>query len=385
MRRVFSKMYKYDKDELKQQLTIEQISDLVSELGGEPRINGNVLVSRTICHNPTGSGSYKLYYYDNTKLFRCYTDCGDVFDIFELVKKVKNINGEYIIKKSREGNDIAVEWDLPDAINYVASYFGFSSNFNFESSQVLIEDWDYINNYNKTLETKREQIVDLKVFDKNILKHLPHPIILPWIKEGITQEIIDSYGIAYDPKNQGIVIPHYDIGGNLIGVRERTLVKESEELYGKYHPAILNKIMYNHPLSFNLYNLNNSKDNIKKLKKVIVFEGEKSCLLYASYFGKENDITVACCGSSLIRFQVDLLLSLGVQEIIVAFDKQFKELNDDEWKRWTKKLKEIHNKYHNFVQISFMFDTENLLEYKDSPIDQGPQIFLELFKERIIL
>ena len=32
--------------------------------------------------------------------------------------------------------------------------------------------------------------------------------------------------------------------------------------------------MYNHPLGFNLYNLNNSKEAIKAIKKVIVFEGE---------------------------------------------------------------------------------------------------------------
>ena len=54
----------------------------------------------------------------------------------------------------------------------------------------------------------------------------------------------------------------------------------------------------------NLYNFNNSKDNIRLSKKAIVFEGEKSCLLYQSYFGLENDISVACCGSSLSSFEV---------------------------------------------------------------------------------
>jgi len=81
-------------------------------------------------------------------------------------------------------------------------------------------------------------------------------------------------GICYDPKNEGIVIPHYNIDGELIGIRERTLIKENEK-YGKYIPAKLNGQMYNHPLSFNLYNLNNSKDNIKALKKVIIFEGKR--------------------------------------------------------------------------------------------------------------
>ena len=54
----------------------------------------------------------------------------------------------------------------------------------------------------------------------------------------------------------------------------------------------------------NLYNLNYSKNQIKNIKKAIVFESEKSCLLYKSYFGIENDISVACCGSSLSAYQV---------------------------------------------------------------------------------
>ena len=44
---------------------------------------------------------------------------------------------------------------------------------------------------------------------------------------------MDSRGIAYNPRTHGIVIPHYDINNELVGIRERTLVKE-EEQFGKY-------------------------------------------------------------------------------------------------------------------------------------------------------
>lgn len=365
--------YKYDKDELKNSLELEQVFDLVMELGGEPIIKEGYFISRTICHNSAGYGSYKLYYYDNTKLFKCYTDCGEYFDIYELVRKQKTISD-------------GVEWSLPKAIAFVAFHFGFSTQtFEFEDSQGRLADWDILSNYERlnNLEEK-QQIVELKLFDDAILKYLPRPRISPWECEGISKEIITDRGIAYDPVNEGIVIPHYDIENRLIGIRERTLIKENEQ-FGKYRPAKLNGKMYNHPLSFNLYNLNNSKNAIKVLQKAIVFEGEKSCLLYASYFGEENDISVACCGSSLIAYQVKLLLSLGVKEIIVAFDKQFITIGDDEWKRWTKKLTDIHNKYGAYVQISFMFDRWDLLHYKSSPIDEGKNTFMELFKRRIIL
>lgn len=367
-------MYRYNKDELKQSLTIEQVFELTADLGGEPVMEKNLFRARTICHNPAGEGSYKLYYYDNTKLFKCYTECPESsFDIYELVCKQKTIStGE--------------EWSLSKAIAFVAAYFGYSfQTFDFNQSKEDLKDWEIFNNYERINNDKeKQQIVELKKFDPKILQYLPRPRISVWEQEGIKQDIIMNRGIAYDPKNEGIVIPHFDIDGNLVGIRERTLIKEIEKS-GKYMPAKLNNKMYNHPLSFNLYNLNNSKNAISIMRKALVLEGEKSTLKYASYFGEENDISVACCGSSLISYQVQLLLSLGVKEIIIAFDKQFKEIGDDEWKKWTKKLSAIHTKYGGYVQISFMFDKTDLLGYKDSPVDRGPEIFMKLFKERIIL
>lgn len=213
---------------------------------------------------------------------------------------------------------------------------------------------------------------------------MPHPRIIPWESEGISQEVMKVRGICYNPASQGIVIPHYNENNELIGIRERTLIKENE-INGKYKPAIINRQMYNHPLGFNLYNLNNSQNNIRDIKKAIIFEGEKSCLLYASYFGLDNDISVAVCGSSLGNYQMNLLTSLNVEEVIIAFDKQFQEIGDSEWTRWTKKLNEINKKYGKIVQISFIFDKWGLLDYKDSPIDKGKEIFLNLFKKRVTI
>lgn len=378
-------MYKYDKDELKLNLSIEQVFDLVAELGGEPRMENGFFISKTICHNHAGEGSYKLYYYDNTKLFRCYTDCGTSFDIYELVRKIKNNSKDLKSYYNKEGKVCYREWELFDVVEFVAIYYGYSpKTFDFQKTQEKLKDWEVLNNYEQINKDEQEQRVELRIFDNKILQHLPHPRIISWEQEGIKKEIMDHRGIAYDPKNQGIVIPHYDINNQLVGIRERTLIKE-EENFGKYRPAILNGVMYNHPLGFNLYNLNNSKNNIKIIKKVIVYEGEKSSLLYASFFGEENDISVAVCGSSLITYQVKLLLSLGVEEIIIAFDKQFKEIGDEEWERWTKKLYDIHTKYGAYVQISYLFDKKDLLDYKDSPVDKGKETFLKLFKNRIML
>lgn len=360
--------YKEFSEKVKNDLSIDQVCDLLASLGGDPQIKGDLIISRTICH---GGHSHKLYYYDNTKLFKCYTDCLDSFDIFELIIKINKLDN--------------MDYSLPQAIRFITNYYGIVVETEISENQENLQDWQILNKYDRSSsQEKEEKIVEMKFYDDKILQYLPHPRILNWEKEGITREVMEECGICYDPSYQGIVIPHYNIDGKLVGIRERTLIKENEN-NGKYKPAILNYKQYNHPLGFNLYNLNNSKENIKKIKKVFVFEGEKSCLLYRSYFGGDADISVAVCGSNLINYQVQLLLSLGVEEICIAFDKQFQEIGDDEWKRWTKKLKELNRKYSPLVQISFLFDKMNLLGYKDSPIDRGPEIFMQLFKERIVL
>ena len=372
-------------ESIKNDLTLDQVYQLLIDLGGEPQIyNNSYIISRTICHNLPGQGSFKLYYYDNTKLFRCYTECNDTFDIFQLILKIKHLSKNEIKYWAKGGEQKSRPWDLPDALHYILTYYGIEAeNENFSEEQLKLPDEEYLFKKlrKQSIKINKEQIVSLKKYDDSFLKNFIQPRILPWEREGITKESIDSHNIYYDPINQGIIIPHYDINNQLIGIRERTLIKENEA-YGKYRPPIISGQMYNHPLSFNLYNINFSKDNIKRMKKVIVYEGEKSCLLFSSFFGKENDISVAVCGSNLMNYQFNLLKSLVVEEIIIAFDKQYQEFGDEEYFNWEKKLLGIYQKYGNFIQIRFILDTEKLLGYKDSPTDKGPDIFLELFNNR---
>ena len=357
-----------DKDYIKNQLSIDQVWNYVNELGGEPLpADSKGFYALTICHC---GESHKLQYFGNTKLFHCWTDCGENFDIFDLTKKVK----------SRANPD----YTFSDAIDEVASYFGISEAPQ-EKFDLRVKDWEIFNYYLKLQESKERKQLSIPQYDAEILKYLPKPEIADWLIEGIGQSAIDDANIRYDPIEHSIIIPHYDVENRLIGIRARTLVKEKEDR-GKYMPAILNNKMYNHPLSLSLYHLNLSKDNIKAAKKAIVFEGEKATLLYRTYFGAENDISVACCGSNLMEQQFLLLKGLGVEEIVIAFDKQFQKLGDDEHRAWVKKLKAIDRKYREEVTISFMFDFEDkYLGYKDSPIDCGKEIFLQMFKERIFL
>ena len=365
-------MKTYNKKEVRGKLNIEQIYGLLEEWGGLPEYTDFGILSTTICHNPPGEGSRKLYYYSNTDLFQCYTGCGS-FDIFELLVKVARIQW-------------GKEYDLNDAVRYIAIRFGLAGEGELDADDSLI-DWKTFNTYDRVqgLEIK-DYHVELKEYDNVILDRLNYNIKLtPWLKEGITQEVLDYNRIGYFTAGAQITIPHFDINGRFIGLRGRSLAQEDIELYGKYRPVFINRQWYNHPLGMNLYNINNSKENIKATGRAIIFEGEKSSLLYQSYFGIENDISVACCGSNISAYQIQLLLDCGVKAVTIAFDRQFQEIDDDEFKHLTNNLTKINDRYKNYVDISIIFDKKMITEYKSSPIDHGPETFLKLWKERLKL
>ena len=76
-------------------LTIEDVERFLKSLGFETieRKGKNILICPTICHNPIDDpGSMKLYWYQDNKIFHCYTECGDSMSIFELYKRYMNVN-----------------------------------------------------------------------------------------------------------------------------------------------------------------------------------------------------------------------------------------------------------------------------------------------------
>ena len=366
----------FDKQQIRECLSLDNVFELCEQWGGEPEYCPTGFIARTICHNhPNDGASRKLYYYENTGLFRCYTGCEEsIFDIFELCIKVMNIQHN-------------IHYDLNDAVRWIARRFNLSGIEEDAPEENGLEDWEILANYSRIqdIQIKTPNIV-LKEYDDIILSYFNYNVkIVPWLQEGISQQVLDFAKIGFYPGGAQITIPHFDKDGRFIGLRGRTVVKEEAEQFGKYRPIKVNGQLYNHPLGLNLYNFNNSKSTISKMKKAVIFEGEKSVLKAQTYFGFKNDIYVACCGSSISSYQISLLIDAGVQEIIIAFDRQFQHIGDKEYFHLINNLKKITLKYKNYINISCIIDKKKITDYKSAPIDHGPDIFLKLFKERVFL
>jgi hypothetical protein len=359
----------YDKFEVKEALQIEEVAQILDTIGAEPEVFPGYIVAKTVCHHrhDPDEASRKLYYYDNSKLFKCYSDSCGVFDVFELLEKTLDL-------------------DLNAAVSYVVNFCNLQWRVN-EVDDNVAEDWKVLERYKQLVNAKVVQDdVVLQEYDESILKHFPRPEIPEWEAEGIPKDVCDYFGICYNPLTGGIVIPHRDVNGRLIGIRERTLVKDNE-VYGKYRPSTINGKLYNSPLSLALYGLDKTKENIARAKTAILVEGEKSVLKAAgSILGTANNIAVAVCGSSVSKYQIHLLLELGVREVVVAFDADYRNVGDEDYWTVVDKLKKINQKFSSRVNVSFMFDrTGRRLGYKQSPFDCGRNTFMELWKDRIAL
>lgn len=180
-------MINYDKVEVKKQLTIDNIFDLLVEWGGDPEYTNFGILSSTICHNYPGEGSKKLYYYENSGLFRCYTGCQEIFDIFELGIKITKIQKQ-------------IDWDLNDSVRYVANRFSIIGQIDNEENYT-IEDWKYIENYKRIQEIeKKDYKVVLQEYDDFILKNFNYKVkITPWLEEEISQKVLDFTNIGFYP------------------------------------------------------------------------------------------------------------------------------------------------------------------------------------------
>lgn len=356
----------YNKEIVKENIDLEDVYNLLDFYSAEPKMFSSYIISKTICHNGIGEGSKKLYYYANTNLFKCYSgDCG-TFDIFDLVCKVEGIE------------------DLNKAIYFVVNFFNLQSYIEETDFSETYEDWKIFKKYEKIndLSINKNKVVLPEI--PNLIEHYPSVRIPMWEKEHISKEIIDYMGIKYDPVNQSILIPHKDENGRLIGIRQRTLVQE-QEIFGKYKPARVRGQLCNHPLAFSLYGFDIAKENIKRAEVAIILESEKSVMQAIGYLGLEGTIATAVCGSNLSKYQFQLLLDSGAKELVIGFDKDFQESGTEDFYHVVNKLEKIYQKYSAYVNISFLFDKENLLDYKNSPTDCGKDAFMYLWKNRIFL
>lgn len=342
------------------EISNEKVIEIMQSLGADRyQETSSAIIFPTICHNhDSEDANMKLYYYPKTHTFHCYTDCGCTFNLYTMFKKRYELLGiEYDFYK-----DIVLKIGTPNRTKLSDTFYHTYESI-YEDNETVLE-------------------VHMPPINKGLLNIYTFYPTFEWLNDGISEEIMKEYNILYSISENKIIIPHYDINNNLVGIRGRSLNEEDIEI-GKYMPVKIENKIYSHPLGYNLYGLNVVKDNLKKYKMAIVVEGEKGCLQYGTMFGQDRNIVVAACGSSFHKYQLDLLLQCGVERVLIAFDKEGENWSEQE--KYFNKLEGICKSFSKYATMGFIYDTGGLLQLKQSPFDCGKEVATKLISKGVWL
>lgn len=370
-----------DKNAILDSLSKEDVKKVVMSLGSdEPKIdNSGNLIFQTICHNDINpNNSYKLYYYHEPngehkgKVFHCYSGCNESFGIIELVIRANRMQGK------------TLTWYK--ALRYIAQIAGkiiTSSAEEIEQKSQRIDDFSWINRL-KSVKKKQKAVPTLTEINENILEIFTYQPWQPWIEEHISAEAMSRFEIGYYGYQHSITIPHRDINGRLIGIRQRLLDEKDVESIGKYIPLQMEGKFLAHSLGNSIYGLHVVKDKVQRCKKIMLVESEKGALQSYSYFG-DDSFTVSVCGSNLTRNQIKLILGLGVEEVMIAFDRMYHDAQSFEAELYLRKLIKLVAPIVPFVRVYLILDNKDRIGYKQSPTDYGKEILVELMKEKTLI
>lgn len=362
-------------EELLGKISVEDIIKILTDMGSKkPKTDGagNLLFS-TICH---GGHTHKLHFLIDSKFFMCYTNCGSM-SLYDLLMNINN-------------------WTFKESFNFLAHY----KNINIyqrkiglhKKSYEIKEELDFLD---KHLYIPSKSKIQLPIYDNKVLNVFDNYCPDTWIKEGINEDILKFFNVKFYFNQMKAIIPHYDISGNLVGIKSRNFLQSEIDTGKKYIPITIQKLTYKYPVGFNLYGLYQNQQVIKQRKTAIIFESEKSVYKYGSYYGQDNNISLAAQGMNISLYQRDLLLDAEVENVIIAFDKQYKiEFIKEEYKEtdeykeyimYFKKILKVVSLFINYCNVYVILCWDDLLEYKDSPIDRGKETFETLYQERYLI
>ncbi len=220
----------------------------------------------------------------------------------------------------------------------------------------------YIDKYKKNANI----VVANPAIDESYLNQFPKYIVNEWVEEDIDENVQRKYDIRIDKQNSRWLIPIRDKDGKLITIKGRTYLPNQKDLgipkyihYKNHNEKIVNNI---------LFGLNHSYQYIKKENEVIIFEGEKS-VMKAESMGFCN--TVAMGTSHIGKYILPEILQLQCN-VVLALDKDV----------LLKDILKESRKLSRYTNVYYVYDENGLLKNKDSPVDQGLGVWLELYSNK---
>lgn len=295
----------------------------------------------------------------------CTIKNNEYFTIRSYTREIEATNGSYPdvidLVKFVMDNKNAYE-----SINHILSVVGLS-NSKINNKVDKVKDGTEL--FNRAKNKANKDTLHGDMFDRSILnKYTKTPHIDLMKKDWISPKFAEMYDVVFDAESNRILFPHFlwsdhDVILALVG---RTVNPAYKELK---IPKYLTLIGVGYKKENNIYGLSLNIDRIKEQKKVIIFEAEKSVIkAHQCGFG----IGVSVGHHDISIQQAKILISLGVKEIVIAFDKDVP----------LEYIKKYHELFSSYVKLTIIYDVYDILGKKDSPVDKGHKIFNVFYNNR---
>ena len=339
---------------IKAQITDDDIIALMDSMG-IPLVSANsqYMVFPSCCHHADWEHHRpKLWFYTDSQRFHCWV-CQFDADIFGMVQKVHGCT-------------------FPQAVDYICH------TLNINATEVVQDDMrdPWQRDLRRWLPNANiDEPDELTAYDPAILSAFDHLYPTEWLEYGITRDSMDKFGIGWYARQACISIPVVQ-NGQLVGVRGR-YTKRQDVDKGKYRPiAMLDGTVLKFSTNQCLYGLDQNKAAIEKCHQVLLFESEKS-ILKADSWHIHNSLAVF--GSNISKRHIEMLLELGVNDVVLCFDSDYKQVGDDDFQFFVAKMRKLAGKLTPYFSTSIVYNNQGYDAYKcnimDLPYDKAMKLY----------
>lgn len=248
------------------------------------------------------------------------------------------------------------------AIKYVCNICGIKYTGHIQQEANISESYNFIKKYKNRANRGKGNIIQSNHLDESFLSQFIRNDCKIFIDDNINSLTQAKFQVSYDSLDNRVVFPIRDDLGKLLTFKGRTLDKNYKingtPKYIYYYTYIGEQYL------FGLYE---NYFDILSSNELYIFEAEKS-VMQCDSMGINNCVSIN--KKTISPIQLNKLLKLG-KTIVLCFDKDVT-------------LEEISvecKKFKGLCKVYYIYDVLNLLGKKESPSDNGLEIFLKLSKE----